>query len=137
MTDEPVISDPLAKFYEEADAQTAGVKDPITGIRVDVDVAKNLKNKSEEIKRKSQVAARVETDILFDELKREWMYDFLTTCHVFDIPLIPLSDFHSGMLSVGLQLVANLKRTNIRMYNLMIQEGYEREQMWAEMAADK
>ena len=39
MNDKPIIDDPLARFEAEEDARTAGIKNPITGMREPVDRA--------------------------------------------------------------------------------------------------
>lgn len=136
MTDDSKITDPLAKFYDEADAQTAGVRDPITGIRVDTAIAQNRKNRTDEAKRKAQVAARVMAQLLFDENGREWLCDLLASCHVFSIPVSEVSDFNAGKMCVGKQIEADLKRSNIQKYTLMLTEGHERELAWNSDAAD-
>lgn len=137
MTDDGNINDPLSKFYEEEQSRTAGVRDPVTGIRVDADIAQNRKNRTEETKRKSQVSQRVITQLLFEENGREWLYDLLTSCHIFDIPVAEISKFHAGNIHVGKLVESDLKRVNIQKYNLMIQEGYERERLWNDDAADR
>lgn len=136
MTDDPIISDPLAKFYDEEPSRVAGVKDPITGIRVDVDVAANRKNRDEEIKRKAQVKTRVLTQLLFEELGREYLYDLLTACNIFSIPVVSISEFNSGLMSFGKQLEADIKRVNIQKYAQMLMEGHDREVLWNELAAN-
>lgn len=134
MTDQ--ISDPLAKFYDEADSQTAGVRDPITGIRVDTTVAENRKNRTDETKRKAQVKQRIFTQLLFDENGREMLHDLLTECHVFSIPVSEVSNFNAGKMCVGKQIEADLRRINIQKYTLMLVEGHERELAWNSDAAD-
>jgi hypothetical protein len=131
------ITDPLAKFYDESDSQNAGVRDPITGIRIDTVVAETRANRVEEGKRKAQVQTRVITQLLFDELGREWLYDILTACHVFAIPVSEVSDFNAGKMCIGKQIEADLKRVNIQKYMAMIVEGHEREVLWNEGAADR
>ena len=135
MTNE--ISDPLAKFYDEADAQTAGVRDPITGIRQETSVVENRKNRQEESKRKAQVKQRVLGGLLSEENGREFLHDILTECFVFSIPVSEVSNFNAGKICIGKQLEADLKRTDIRKYNLMIEEGHERELAWNADAADQ
>ena len=130
------IADPLAQFYEEESSRTAGVRDPITGIRVDADVADKRQNRAEESKRKAQVAKRIMTQLLFDELGREWLYDLMTSCHVFSIPVAEISDFNAGKICVGKQIEADSKRVNVQKYALMLQEGWDRESLWNDGAAD-
>ncbi len=131
------ITDPLAKFYDESDSINAGVRDPVTGIRVEVAVAANKANRTEEGKRKAQVKTRVLTQLLFDELGRELLYDLLTECHIFSIPVSEVSDFNAGKMCIGKQIEADLKRVNIQKYMAMIVEGHEREVLWNDAAADK
>ncbi len=135
MTEE--ITDPLAKFYDEADSANAGVRDPITGIRVDTAVATARLNRTEEGKRKAQVKTRVLTQLLFDELGRELLCDLLAECHVFSIPVAEVSAFNAGKMCIGKQIEADLKRTNVQKYALMLVEGFEREALWNDGASDK
>lgn len=137
MSDDSIITDPLAKFYDESDAQTAGVRDPITGIRVDTVVAQNRKNQADEIKRKTQVTQRVLAQLLFSENGREWLHDLLSSCHVFSIPVSEITDFNAGKMCVGKQIEADLKRAHIREYMMMLQEGHERDLLWNSDAADQ
>jgi hypothetical protein len=72
---------------------------------------------------------------MHDELGREWLYDLLNICHVFDIPFTDVLPFNSGKTHIGKRIEADIKHHAIKMYCTMLEEGWEREKMWADSAS--
>ena len=134
-----MIDDPLGRFYGEDPAPQAGVKDPITGIRAPTDVAEKQKLREDEGKRKNEVAKRMITTLMRDDMGREWLYDILTACNIFGTPFTAdplLTAYNCGALDVGLRLDKAIKAFALDHYALMIEEGLERGKMWDDEAAD-
>jgi transcriptional regulator with XRE-family HTH domain len=129
------IYDPLAAFHAEEDARTAGIKNPQTGIREDAETVQHKLNQEEYAKRKKEVSKRIIIQLMHDELGREWLYDLLNICHVFDIPFTDIPPFNSGKTHIGKRLEADIKHHAIKMYCTMLEEGWEREKMWADSAS--
>ena len=136
-----IIDDPLARFFDEEQSRNAGVKNPVTGLRESVDKAKQRENHVNEIKRKVQLKKRILTQLLNDDLGREWLYDLLITCNVFGTPYVPvdayLTAYNAGALYIGRVLESEIKKSDARMYFLMCQEGWDRENTWNDVVADK
>ncbi len=130
MADKPIIDDPLARFYKEEDARSAGVKNPQTGVRESVEKVQHRANQEEYAKRKLEVTKLVITQLMFDELGREWLYDLLSACHIFDIPFSDVLPFNAGKLHVGKRIEADIKHHAIKQYCEMLQEGWDREKMF-------
>lgn len=140
MSDKPIIDDPLARFYDEEQSRSAGVKNPQTGIREEHDLAKKQQIRVDEGRRKSEVSKRIVLGLIQDELGREWLYDILMICNVFGTPFTAdpvITAYNSGALFVGRMIESDMKKFDIKSYALMIQEGLERERMWNDEAADK
>lgn len=134
------FEDPLKKFYKEDEPPTAGTKDPVTGLRATNDTIDKAKLRTDEGKRKSEVAKRIITYLMNDEYGREWLYDMLTTCNVFGTPFAGdpvLTAYNSGALYIGRLIEGEMRKFSIREYALMLTEAWEREKVWNDLAADK
>ena len=135
-----IIDDPLSRFMNEEDAREAGIKDPVTGIRTPVDKAQQKQLRNDEIKRKQEVKKRVLTQLLNDDLGREWLYDLLDYCGMFQ-SLYANTDrqtsYNNGARHIGEFIESGIKKSGIREYFLMLEEGWERGKMWDDMAGDK
>lgn len=140
MAYESTIPDPLAIFDAETIALESGIKDPITGIRQPVSKVEREAKRGGEIKRKEQLAKRVVTQLMEDELCREWLYDKLISCNVFGTPYAPSNThdtaYNAGALIIGRNLELEIKLYSPQRYFLMLQEGWEREKLWDDNAAD-
>lgn len=135
-----MIEDPLARFYDEGPAPAAGVKNPITGIREETGTAHKQHLRSEEGKRKQQVSKRIITQLMQNDIGREWLYDLLSQCNVFGTPFVldPISTaYNSGAMHIGRIIESSIKRHSIKEYTAMCQEGLEREMLWDLTVADK
>ncbi len=135
-----IIDDPLARFYEEEQSREAGIKDPVTGFRTPVNKAQQREMHNDEIKRKQEVKKRILSQLLNDDLGREWLYDLLDYCGLFRTPYASnerQTVYNSGALDVGKFLESGIKKVGIREYFLMVQEGWERETMWNDAVGDK
>lgn len=140
MSTSGLIDDPLARFFNEEQSRNAGIKNPITGFREPVDKAKQREKHADEIKRKVQVRKHILTQLLNDDLGREWLYDMLVTCNIFGTPYTvdpSLTAYNAGALYIGRLLESDIRKADIKSYFLMCQEGWDREKTWDEVLADK
>lgn len=135
-----MIDDPLYSLYGKVPPAEETVKNPHTGIRESKDILQRQQNRDDEIKRKQAVKRRVIIQLMQDDMGREWLFDVLQSTGVFTNPFnsdTKLQDFNSGAFHVGLTLQNQLKQHALREYMQMCLEGWEREDMWADLAADK
>lgn len=138
--DKPIIDDPLARFFAEENSRESGIKNPVTGIREQYDTAERQRLRHDEIKRKSQVSARVLKPLMETELGREWVYDKLVDANVFGTPfnVDPIaSAYNAGALFTGRMLEAEVKKHAPENYFLMLREAHDRTVAWDEVVADK
>lgn len=136
MSDE--IYDPLARFDEVS--PSAGIKNPTTGIRETIDTAHRAKLRDDESKRKSQVSKHVIIDLMQSENGREWLYDMLHSCNVFGTPFTAeraMTDYNCGALFIGRLIESDMKQFSFKEYLLMLEEAYDRQKQWEDLAADK
>jgi hypothetical protein len=136
----PVIDDPLARFYDTGPAPQAGVKNPVTGLREQTDVAHKQELRAAETKRKGDVNKRIISQLMQNDLGREFIYDLLATCNVFGTPFNAdpqLTAYNSGALFIGRLIEDWIKKYSMQEYGVMLMEGLEREKTWADLAADK
>jgi hypothetical protein len=134
------IDDPLARFYDEEQSRNAGIKNPITGIREPYQKAEREAKRNDEIKRKSQIAKHVLTQLMEQDLGREWLYDLLNTCNVFGTPYTvdtQLTAYNAGAMFVGKMIEGELKKYCPKNYFTMCEEGWNREKIWDDVVADK
>ena len=136
-----IIPDPLSVFDAETAAIEAGVKDPVTGIRMPYNKAEREQKRNDENKRKLQVAKHIITQLMEQELGREWLYDQLTLCNVFGTPYNPadthLTAYNAGALIIGRGIENDIKKHSPKRYLMMLEEGWTREQLWNDEVADK
>lgn len=135
-----MIEDPLGRIYGAQPPLETTVKNPVTGVRENIDALKRQLNREEETKRKRAVTRRVVLMLMQDELGREWLFDKLTACNLFGTPFTQdplLTAFNSGALHIGRGIETDIKQNAPREYQAMCMEGWDREEMWASDAADK
>ncbi len=134
------IYDPLATIYDDIPAPNSGIKDPVTGIRAEINTAERQKLRADESKRKSEVAKHVITDLMQNDLGREWLYDLMHTCNVFGTPFTAdraMTDYNSGALFIGRLVENDIKQFAFLNYLVMQEEAWNRQKKWEDLAADK
>lgn len=134
-----MIEDPLSRFYDEGPAPQAGIKNPKTGIRSELDTAYKKQIRDEEAKRKTEISKRIVLQLMQNEYGREWILDFLNTCNVFGNPYTtdPLrTAFNCGALFIGNAVHDSIQKYAMDEYMTMLTESRDREERWNDMAAD-
>ena len=134
------IDDPLSKLYGAVPPVQDTVKDPLTGVRKSIKTLERLQNRDEEIKRKKALQRRVIIQLMQDDMGREWLFDVLVSTGCFTNPFHAapeLRDFNCGAFQIGVNLQNQLKEHALREYMTMCLEGWEREDMWNDLAADQ
>lgn len=135
-----MIDDQFSKFYNEGPAPQAGIKNPRTGLREETGTAYRKELRDEESHRKEEITKRIILQLMQNEYGREWIYDLLNICNVFGNPYTtdPLrTAFNCGALYIGNGLYETIRKFSIKEYSIMIEEEYDRQRRWEDLAADK
>lgn len=133
------IDDPLSRFYEEEQSREAGVKNPVTGLREEYDTAARQKKRHDEISRKSQVSKHIITQLMQQDLGREWLYDLLTSCNAFGTPYAvdpQLTAYNAGAMYVGKLIESDIKKFTPKEFFNMLEEAWTRDAIWNDEVVD-